>query len=92
MGAGVRCEMLTLMRFLTEPGEWTISLVDGSTVCVWADGYETVEAHHDFGLLIDTEGAPLSMPISSRTPSDPHRVVVSVARFPVAAVSKIRGG
>jgi hypothetical protein len=81
------------MRIVSLGGEWNITLVDGSVVRVWADGYQTEDGHHDFGLLVDTEGAELdTVSVTNRTPRDPDRVVISVARLPVTAVADISGG
>lgn len=81
------------MRILSDGGEWHITLTDGNVVRLWADGYETTEDHHEFGMLVDTEGAvAVPVRVTNRTPSDPNRVVVSVGRFPIAAVAKIEGG
>jgi hypothetical protein len=52
-----------------------------------------VEGHYDFGVLIDVEGhAPETLMITNRTPSDPARMLISLARFPSDAVHEITGG
>ena len=81
------------MRFVTSGGNWEITLRDGGVVHVWADGYQELDGHYDFGVLVDLAGEPSdSLVITNRTPSDQDRVVISLARFPTAAVHQISGG
>jgi len=81
------------MRILTTVGEWEVVLTSGSVLRVWADGYQEIDGHYTFGILIDAEhDLSDTALVTNRTPSDPERVVVSVARIPVAAVKEISGG
>src|SRR4051812_25954849 len=71
------------MRFITAGGNWEITLGDGCVIRLWADGYQELDGHYDFGVLVDVEGkAPDTLVITNRTPSDPDRVVISLARIP----------
>jgi hypothetical protein len=72
-----------------EPTRWTIELVDGALIEVWADGYQREGEHHTFTALIDLddgEALPDDAMIMGETPSDPHRFILAVARIPRAAV------
>jgi hypothetical protein len=81
------------VRILTTPGVWRITLNDGTVLRVWADGFQEIDGNYDFGLLIEADGdLPDTADITNRTPSDPKRVVVSVARLPMQAVRDIDGG
>jgi hypothetical protein len=60
---------------------------------VWADDYQELGDYYDFGIHVDVEGnLGATLVVTSRTPSDPSRVIISLARFPKVAVAKIRGG
>jgi hypothetical protein len=80
------------MHIVGLPVEWEITLADGSVLRVWADGYQEIDGYYDFGTLIDLDGGETveAALIASRTPSNPARVIVSIARLPVAAVQTIR--
>jgi hypothetical protein len=90
---GVDLAVCRAMRIITLPAEWRITLTDGSMLRVWADGYQEIDRHYTFGILMDAEtDLPESALVTNVTPSDPSRVVVSVARLPIDAVGDISGG
>src|SRR4051812_19769528 len=71
------------MRFITAGGKCEITLGDGCVIRLWADGYQELDGHYDFGVLVDVEWkAPDTLVITNRSPSDPDRVVISLARIP----------
>jgi hypothetical protein len=74
----------------TEPSAWRVTLASGSVVDVWADSYQELDAFVIFSTLIDAERPPQdSTLIVARTPSNPLRLDVAVARFRKSDVSDI---
>lgn len=77
------------------PTRWTVILNDGSVVEVWADTVTGLAGPDDgrdflFGCLMDIEPELQdAFEVSARTPSNPRRVEVVVARFPRNAVQDI---
>jgi hypothetical protein len=81
------------MRLVTQLSYWEITLVDGGVLEVWDDGYQEVDGSYVFGALADVyQPMQNDLLITGRTPTDPRRVIVGLARFPVDAVRGIRGG
>lgn len=87
---------LTLMEHVAgPPSHWRVLLNDGSTVDVWADGLTGTSGPNDdrdyeFGYLMDIDPSLQGeFEVTARTPSNPNRVHVVVARFPRASVRKI---
>jgi hypothetical protein len=79
------------MRHITEISRWEVTLSEGSVVEVWADGYQEIDGVYSFGVLVDAEGEVGSgVLVTNRTPSDPDRLVIALAQFPVSAVAEIR--
>jgi hypothetical protein len=80
------------------PGRWLVTLTDGSVVVVWADSAQGLSGPDDerdyvFGTLMDIDDADEDgFEILARTPSNPRRVEVAVARFPRSAVQSVRSG
>ena len=78
------------------PTHWKVVLNDGSTVDVWADSATGLSGPEDerdylFECLMDIDPDVQSeFDVTARTPSNPKRVLVLVARFPRAAVLKVR--
>lgn len=74
------------------PSRWVVTLVDGSRVQVWADAVQGLAGPDDdrdylFGCLMDVDEAEQAgLEITARTPSNPRRVEVAVARFPRGSV------
>ncbi len=65
----------------------------GAVVEIWADGYSQTDTHTVFGVLAHASAEEQSaLRIAARTPGDPDRVVVELARFTSGDVEKIRGG
>jgi hypothetical protein len=74
----------------TEPSRWRVKLTSGSIVDVWADGFEALEGYFVFTALVDAERTPdESILVVNRTPTNPLRLDVALARFPVTEVSDI---
>lgn len=72
------------------PVSWQVFMRGGEVVDVWAHAYSTEGEHYVFEVLTDTRGAlPDSALVTARTPSNPERLALAVARFPVAAVRDI---
>jgi hypothetical protein len=62
----------------------------GEMIDVWAHAFATEDGHHVFEVLTDTRGVlPDSAVVTARTPSNPERLALAVARFPVTAVEDI---
>ena len=75
------------------PAWWDLTLVDGETLEVWADGYSETEGWYEFTVLVDADASEQEqLEIVGRTPSNPGRVLVTVARVPQQIVTSIRGG
>lgn len=77
------------------PTRWRVVPTDGSLVYVWADcvsglsGPEDLR-DHSFETLMNIEPALQGeFEVTGRTPSDPRRVLVEVARFPREAVREV---
>jgi hypothetical protein len=79
------------VEHVTSLARWLIIMKDGTQVEVWSDGYSEVDDDFIFGALVDASPEEQSaLDVTSRTPSNPLRVVIAVARFPSSAVQKIR--
>ena len=78
------------------PTRWRVWLHDGSEVDVWADAVTGCAGPDDdsdyvFGVLMDMDlDQQVLVEVTARTPSNPRRVEVAVARFPRQAVAKVR--
>jgi len=77
------------------PEKWIVHLHDGSTVDVWADSAEGLAGPEDdrdyrFSNLMDV-GPPdrAHFDVTGETPTNPERVVVTVAVFPRSSVSRV---
>ena len=77
------------------PSHWIVLLNDGSRVDVWADSVTGLSGDDDprdyeFGCLMDVDPELQDQfMVTARTPSNPSRVEVQVARFPRAAVQDV---
>jgi hypothetical protein len=74
------------------PRRWAIRLVSGAEIALWADGFEEVAGEYVFGNLVDATPDEQTLPhveVTNRTPSNPARVVVTVARIPIDAVATL---
>ena len=62
---------------------WEVTLLDGHTVEVWADGYQELDGAYVFSVLADVgEEQQKDLFITGRTPTDEKRVIVGLSRFP----------
>jgi hypothetical protein len=67
---------------LGEPTGWTVTLTGGATVEIWADGYGKEDGFVVFTSLVDVESEPGDwIVVTGRTPSNPQRLIVAIARF-----------
>lgn len=74
----------------TEPSAWRVKLASGSVVEVWADGYQELDGYLVFTTLVDAERQPEdSILVVARTPTNPLRLDVAVARFRTDDVSDV---
>ena len=70
--------------------DWNVRLHSGHTVQVWADGYTEEADSFVFSALVDaTETEQANLDITARTPSNPERVIIVIARFPTDSVDSI---
>ncbi|MFJ4592872.1 MULTISPECIES: hypothetical protein [unclassified Kitasatospora] len=69
------------------PLPWHLTLDGGAVVELWADGYGVEGGAYVFSVLARATVAEQGqVDVVARTPADPTRVGVTVARVPVAAV------
>jgi hypothetical protein len=87
-----------LMQLTDPPGRWVVTLNDGSQIEIWAHAVAGLSDSEDdrdyvFGVLMDI-GPELQseFEVTARTPANPSRVEVAVARFPRTSVQDIMGG
>lgn len=77
------------------PSRWLVTLHDGSVIEVWADSVEGLAGPEDqrdylFGNLMDIRPEDQKgFDVTARTPANPSRVMVTVARFPRASVVRV---
>ena len=83
-----------MLTHVTRIDRWHVKLQAGNTVEVWADGYQELDGDYVFGVLVDAEEASDidSLDIAGRTPSNPLRVIVALARFRIDDVAEITSG
>ena len=78
------------MKLITELDKWQITLHTGATIEVWADGYQEIDGHYVFGVLVTSSEPPHSgILITGRTPSDPSRVIIALARIRIDTVADV---
>ncbi len=79
------------VELINELSGWNLTLRDGESIEIWADSYEEQGGSYVFGVLANVaEDARSRLDISASTPSDPDRVVVTLARIPTDLVEVIR--
>jgi hypothetical protein len=84
------------MEHLGPPTHWVVVLTDGSCMDLWADSATGLSGPEDrrdyvFGCLMDIEpDLQDQFEVTARTPSNPRRVEVEVARFSRTAVLDVR--
>lgn len=85
------------MRRHCLPEHWIVELRDGSLVHVWADSLEGIAGPDDLRdyRFCDLLDVPVKdqqqFDVRGRTPSNPDRILVTVALFPRSAVRAIHG-
>ena len=66
---------------------WAVTTTDGTVITVWADSYSEDGGEIVFAALADASAQEQEeLDVVGRTPSNPARVVVALARFPATAV------
>ncbi|WP_214109713.1 hypothetical protein [Acrocarpospora catenulata] len=72
------------------PSRWLVTLHSGSVIELAADCYSEADGDLLFSILVDaTPEEQSQMVVEGRTPYDPARVIVLVAKIPVAEVADI---
>lgn len=78
------------MKLIDVPALWHVRLTGGALMHVWADGYSIVRGHYVFDVLATASVAyQAEVEVTVRTPADPERVCIAVARIPVGAVEEL---
>ena len=80
-----------MLRHAVKINHWSVYLVSGQTIEVWADGYQELDGYYVFGVLADAEKESDidGLVVTGRAPSNPLRLIVSLARFRVVDVADI---
>ena len=69
------------------PTKWTFRLVGGAEVTIWADSRGEEDGDLVFSNLVDAaEEEQAEIEVTGRTPKNPRRVVMTVARIPLDIV------
>jgi hypothetical protein len=74
------------------PSPWFVRLTSGADVIVWADAYSQEGPEYVFGSLVDATAEEQQydgLQVTARTPANPQRVEIAVARIPKAVVARI---
>jgi hypothetical protein len=80
-----------MLRHAVAIDRWHVKLGTGQTVEVWADGYQELDGYYVFGVLADAddESDIDGLIVTGRAPSNPLRVIVTLARFRIDEVAQI---
>jgi hypothetical protein len=80
-----------MLKHAVSIDRWNVHLATGPTVEVWADGYQELDGYYVFGVLADADAESEidGLDVTGRTPSNPLRVIVTLARFRVDEVAQI---
>jgi len=79
------------MRLITSLDRWRVTLQTGAEIEVWADGYTEEGGRHVFGVLADVDPDEHDrLAIGGKTPSDPRRVIVTLAVIPSDQIATVR--
>ncbi|MFF2074261.1 hypothetical protein ACFVXG_05820 [Kitasatospora sp. NPDC058162] len=72
------------------PTRWHLTLRDGALLELWADGYRVEDGAYEFSVLVRaTAEEQAGAEVLARTPADPRRVMVAVARLATASVQDV---
>ena len=76
------------------PSRWSLTHREtGETIEVWADSYHEEDGYFVFSVLVDaTLDEQTGLDITGRTPSNPERVIATVARIPATTIQRPHGG
>jgi hypothetical protein len=78
------------VELITELDRWQITLHTGQIIDVWADGYQELDGQYVFGVLATSPEPPhASILVTGRTPTDPSRVIIALARIPIDTVAEL---
>jgi hypothetical protein len=82
------------MQFAARPFQWLLTLRDSRDVIeVWADSVGEEDGYFVFSVLVDaTKQEQELLDVTGHTPTNPDRVIITVARFPTQAIDNPRGG
>jgi hypothetical protein len=74
------------------PSKWSVTLrASREIVEVWADSVGECDGDLVFSVLVDASpDEQADMEVTGRTPTNPARVIVTVARFPSSVVDDYR--
>lgn len=78
-----------LVELLTDLALFRVTLRDEGIVDVWASSYSEADGYYVFQVLVRSDGEPADVLVTARTPSDPSRFIIALARIPIAQVAKI---
>ncbi|WBP85835.1 hypothetical protein [Kitasatospora cathayae] len=70
------------------PARWHLPLQDGALLELWADEYGVEHGAYEFSVLVRATEQEQAE-IVARTPADPRRVMVVVARLPTGSVQDV---
>ncbi|MGW2349030.1 hypothetical protein [Actinacidiphila glaucinigra] len=72
------------------PSRWHVELVTGQAMELWADGYSHVRGEYVFSNLVRLSVRDQAhADVTARTPADPERVMVAVARIAAESVTAV---
>jgi len=83
------------MKVLTSLDPWIVTFTTGHDATIWAGGYANVGEMYEFSVYVELEEEEPGIdraPIVMRTPANPARVSIAVARIPVEDVTRIVSG
>ncbi|GAB3740833.1 hypothetical protein [Microlunatus parietis] len=81
------------MKYDGEIDTWRVKLKNGSSVLLLADMHGETSTHHLFSILVDaTKEEQERLHLEGTTPTNPERVLVSVAAFALDDVEDIQSG
>ena len=74
------------------PSKWLVFLRgNGEVIEVWADSVSEEDGYFVFSILVDaTPEEQADVDVTGRTPTNPKRVIMTVARFPAATIDDPR--
>lgn len=81
------------MKYDGELDTWRVKLKNGSSVLILADTHSETSTHHLFNVLADVaDEEQMNLHLVGTTPTNPKRVLVSVAAFALEDVEDVQSG